>query len=70
MYGNDINEKTTPLEAGIAWATKLDKKNFIGKDSLLADKKAGINRKLVAFKLQKIRELQDRVWMYTLKVIG
>lgn len=52
LYGNDINEKTTPLEAGIAWATKLDKKNFIGKDSLLADKKAGINRKLVAFKLE------------------
>ena len=32
LYGNDINEETSPLEAGLDWITKLSKDNFIGKD--------------------------------------
>lgn len=51
LYGNDIDETTTPLEAGIGWAVKLAKPDFIGKDALVAQKAAGIPRRLVAFKL-------------------
>ena len=51
LYGNDINETTTPLEAGIGWAVKLDKGNFIGKDVLVKQKEEGLKRKLVGFKM-------------------
>ena len=51
LYGNDINEETTPLEAGIGWALKLEKKDFIGKKWLLEQKKQGKRKKLVAFKM-------------------
>ena len=36
LYGNDIDDQTNPIEAGLGWITKLDKKNdFVGKDALL-----------------------------------
>ena len=35
LYGADINENTNPIEAGLKWAVKLDKENFIGKSNLL-----------------------------------
>jgi aminomethyltransferase len=47
LYGNDITAETTPLEANLSWVVSLDKKNFIGKDILLRQKKEGIKRKLV-----------------------
>jgi len=52
LYGNDIDATTNPLEAGLAWITKLDKGPFIGKEALLTIKEAGLRRKLVAFTLQ------------------
>lgn len=52
LHGNDINENTTPLEAGLGWVTKLtENNNFIGKEALLIQKQDGLSRKLVAFKL-------------------
>ncbi|MCL4517288.1 MAG: glycine cleavage system aminomethyltransferase GcvT [Firmicutes bacterium] len=51
LYGNDIGEDTTPLEAGIGWAVKLDKGDFIGRDALLKQKAEGVKRKLVGFKM-------------------
>lgn len=51
LYGNDIDESTTPLEAGLGWLTKLNKENFIGKDALVKQKSEGIPRALVAFKM-------------------
>ncbi|MCB9524407.1 MAG: glycine cleavage system aminomethyltransferase GcvT [Myxococcales bacterium] len=51
LYGNDIDETTTPLEAGLSWVVKFGKADFIGKDALAAQKAAGIPRRLVAFKL-------------------
>ncbi|MFH4263430.1 glycine cleavage T C-terminal barrel domain-containing protein, partial [Acinetobacter baumannii] len=50
LYGNDINDDTTPLEAGLAWVTKLDT-NFISSDILKAQKEAGVDKKLVGFKM-------------------
>ena len=50
LYGNDIDESTTPLEAGLSWVTRLQGEDFIGRDALLAQKEAGIPRRLVAFK--------------------
>ncbi|MCS7153765.1 MAG: glycine cleavage system aminomethyltransferase GcvT [Bacteroidia bacterium] len=46
LYGTDIDEQTTPLEAGISWAVKLDKGNFIGREALLHQKEFGLRRRL------------------------
>ena len=47
LYGNDIDQTTNPLEAGLGWITKLKKNGFIGKESLLKVKAEGLKRKLV-----------------------
>jgi len=49
LYGNDIDKTTNPLEAGLGWITKLDKEDFIGRESLFKIKQNGIKRKLVGF---------------------
>ncbi|MFZ0390608.1 MAG: glycine cleavage system aminomethyltransferase GcvT [Calditrichia bacterium] len=49
LYGNDIDEKTNPLEAGLGWITKLKKGDFIGREPLLKVKEEGLSRKLVGF---------------------
>ena len=49
LYGNDMDEKTNPLEASLAWITKLDKGDFIGRDAILKCKEEGLKRKLVGF---------------------
>lgn len=51
LYGNDIDETTTPLEAGLSWCTPLGAGDFIGKAALVAQKAEGIPRRLVAFTL-------------------
>jgi len=51
LYGNDIDDTTSPLEAGLGWVTKLAKEDFIDKDFLAQQKEAGVKRKLVAFEL-------------------
>jgi aminomethyltransferase len=47
LYGNDIDETTHPLEAGLGWITKLNKGDFIGREKILEAKQAGLKRKLV-----------------------
>ncbi|MFN3693739.1 MAG: glycine cleavage system aminomethyltransferase GcvT [Ignavibacterium sp.] len=47
LYGNDIDQTTNPLEAGLGWITKLNKSDFVGKEALLKAKE-NITRKLVA----------------------
>jgi aminomethyltransferase len=49
LYGNDIDETTNPLEAGLKWTIKFEKGDFIGKEALLKVKQEKIRRKLVAF---------------------
>jgi aminomethyltransferase len=49
LYGNELNEETTPLEARLAWVVRLDKESFIGRDALLRQREAGVARRLVGF---------------------
>ena len=52
LYGNDIDDTTTPLEAGLGWITKLDKgAPFMGEPALRRQKLRGVERKLVGFRL-------------------
>jgi aminomethyltransferase len=51
LYGNDIDETTTPLEAGLGWAVKLDAGDFIGRDALARQKVKGVTRSLVGFRI-------------------
>jgi len=51
LYGNDIDETTTPLEAGLGWVVKLDAGDFVGKDALVSQKAAGLTRRLIGFEL-------------------
>ena len=50
LYGNDINDTTSPIEAGLGWITKFTK-DFVNSENLKAQKEAGITKKLVAFEL-------------------
>ena len=50
LYGNDINEDTSPLEAGLGWITKFTKE-FVNSENLLKEKENGVKNKLVAFEL-------------------
>lgn len=74
LYGNDIDKTTNPLEAGLGWIVKLDKEEFIGKESLLAIKQRGIKRKLVGLEalgkgiprpLQEIFAADEKVGVVT-----
>lgn len=52
LYGNDIDETTTPLEAGLDFVVKFDKEGFIGKEALLKQREEGVPRRLIGFKLE------------------
>ncbi|MDQ6738092.1 MAG: glycine cleavage system aminomethyltransferase GcvT [Gemmatimonadota bacterium] len=49
LYGNDIDDTTTPYEAGLGWLVKMKKGDFVGRDALERQKTAGIPRKLIGF---------------------
>lgn len=48
LYGNDIDETTSPLEAGLGWTVRLDGPDFIGKSALERQKAEGVSRRMVA----------------------
>jgi aminomethyltransferase len=52
LYGNDINDNTSPIEAGLGWITKFTK-DFINSEELKKEKERGSERKLVAFELNE-----------------
>ncbi|TAE20828.1 MAG: glycine cleavage system aminomethyltransferase GcvT [Candidatus Kapaibacterium sp.] len=68
LYGNDIDQTTLPLEAGLGWITKLAKSDFTGKHALESAKEQGLKRKLVAFKLQQEKIIPRQA--YTLHADG
>jgi aminomethyltransferase len=51
LYGNDIDEYTTPLEAGLGFVVKLQKDSFIGKEVLLKQKAEGAKRKRIGLQM-------------------
>jgi len=53
LYGNDINDETTPYEAGLSWLVKLNKGDFVGRDALESQKKSGVTRRLRGLVLQE-----------------
>jgi aminomethyltransferase len=52
LYGNDIDDTTSPLEAGLGWITKFTK-DFVHANELKAQKEAGLKRRLVGFELNE-----------------
>jgi aminomethyltransferase len=51
LYGHELDDQTTPLEAGLHWLVKLGKGDFIGRSALVREKERGSKRKLVGFEL-------------------
>ena len=51
LYGNELNENSSPLEAGLGWVIKLQKGDFLGKSALKKQNDAGLSRKLVGIRL-------------------
>jgi aminomethyltransferase len=49
LYGNDLDDTTTPLEASLGWLVKMKKGDFVGREALAKQKEAGLKRKLVGF---------------------
>lgn len=52
LYGHELSDEITPLEAGLGMFAKVKEKDFIGRDALVAQKEAGLARKLVGIELQ------------------
>lgn len=52
LYGNDIDDTTSPLEAGLGWITKFNKGDFNSKDIFLKQKEEGLKRRLVGFTME------------------
>ena len=73
LYGNDIDDNTSPLEAGLGWIVKLSKPDdFIDKKYLLNQKEQGIKRKLIGFELidRGIPRQHYKIFSKDLKQIG
>jgi len=51
LYGHELNENITPLEAGLGFFVKLNKENFIGKEALARQKSEGLKRRIVGFEM-------------------
>ncbi len=60
LYGQDMDETVSALEAGLAWVVKLDKGDFVGRDALLAQKEAGIPRATVGLRITESGRLIPR----------
>jgi len=65
LYGHEIDDTTTPWEAGLQWTVKLGAGSFLGRDALVAQKEAGVARRLVGFEVldRGIARQGHAVWM-------
>ena len=72
LYGNDIDDSTNPIEAGLSWITALSKGDLIGKDALLEIKKNRPDRQLISFVMQErgIPRQGYEVFVNSKKVVG
>jgi aminomethyltransferase len=51
LYGHELDDNTTPIEAGIGWSVSLDKGDFMGRETIARQKEEGVVRRLIAFKM-------------------
>jgi aminomethyltransferase len=51
LYGHEIDDDTTPLEAGLQWVVKIDKGDFIGRDALVRQREQGVSKRLVGIEV-------------------
>jgi aminomethyltransferase len=72
LYGHEIDDTVTPLEAGLDWMVKLDDEDFIGRAALLEQRAAGVPRRLVGLELagRRIARAGARVWGGTADAVG
>jgi aminomethyltransferase len=70
LYGHELDEETTLMEAGLGWITKLDKGEFLGRDVLVEQKRAGTRKKLIGFEMTDRNIARDGypVWVGEEKV--
>lgn len=59
LYGHEIDDTTTPWEAGLGWICKLEKGRFLGSDALAQQREAGVARKLIGFEMLDRRIARD-----------
>ncbi len=52
LYGHELDDETTPLEAGLGWLVKLGKQDFVGRETLAREKETGSRKKLIGFELE------------------
>ncbi|RMG02340.1 MAG: glycine cleavage system aminomethyltransferase GcvT [Acidobacteria bacterium] len=64
LYGNELDDSISPLEANLSWVCKFDKGDFIGKEALLAQKQNGITRKIVGFEMVEKAIARDHFEVY------
>lgn len=64
LYGHELSDDITPLEANLGWITKLQKGEFIGRDALVALKEKGLERKLVGFEMREPGIARDDFAVY------
>ena len=64
LYGHELGDDITPLEANLGWITKLQKGDFIGRDELAKQKEAGVNRKIVGFEMKEPGIARDGYELY------
>jgi len=67
LYGHELDETTTPWEAGLGWICNLEKRPFLGSDALTRQKERGIERRLTGFEMLERRIARDG---YTVSVAG
>lgn len=65
LYGHELSDEITPLEAGLGWITKLQKGDFTGRERLAAQKEVGITRKIVGFEMKEPGIARDGFEVYT-----
>jgi aminomethyltransferase len=52
LYGHELDDQTSPLEAGLGWSVKLDKGDFLGREAMSARKQNGLPKQLVCLKAE------------------
>ena len=64
LYGHELSDEITPLEANLGWITKLNKGDFIGSDVLKEKKERGLTRRIVGFEMTQPGIARDEYDVY------